>query len=79
MTLVPGQNSGREAWHILCLLFIGCVTLGKPLYLSGHLDPYLENAYHPRFDERTEKHDTCAHALGSEKCTTRVRAYCPRH
>ena len=47
MTLVPGQNSGREAWHILCLLFIGCVTLGKPLYLSGHLDPYLENAYHP--------------------------------
>lgn len=79
MALVPGQSSGREVWRIPCLLFIGCVTLGKPLYLSGHLDPYLENACHPWFAERTEKHGTCGHALGSEKCATQVRAYCPRY
>lgn len=46
MALVPGQSTGKGAWQILPLLFPGCVTLGKPLPLSEHLDPHLENAYH---------------------------------
>lgn len=63
MALVPGQSAWRGAWQILPLLFPGCVTLGKPLHLSEHLDPHLDNACHPRFSERTKRRGACVHAL----------------
>lgn len=78
MALAPGQSAGTGAWQILPLLFPACVTLGKPLHLSEHLDPHLENAYDPRFDERTKKHDVCGRALETEMSCKR-EAYDPLH
>lgn len=74
MALVPSQSVGRGVWSILSLLSPGCVTLEKPLDLSEYLDPHLENAYDPRFNEKTKQHDVCGHALEAMKCTVKARA-----
>lgn len=79
VALAPGQGAGTGAWRILPLLFPGCVTLGKPFHLSEHLDPHVENAYDPRFDERTKKHDACGQDLETVKYTANVRAMTPLH
>lgn len=50
-----------------------CDLRRKPLHLSEHLDPHLENAYNPRFNEKTKQHDVCGHALEATKCAIKVR------
>lgn len=41
MALVPRSEFWARSFSVSCVCYLLCVTLGKPLYLSGHLDPYL--------------------------------------